>query len=108
MQKKSRLVFLTVVTTKMVKGYFDILQSSLLQKLLSKKVKYISVAQLFHEIFLKTFQIEFSNFCNFVNFFLQDFSYKRWSSIIIDLEALPQPTHLKMTKSKKSLKIVPL
>ena len=76
--------------------------------MLSEKVKYISVAQLVHEIFLKTFQIEFSNFCNFVNFFNGIFLIKRWSSKIIDSEVLPQPTHLKMTKSKKSYKIVPL
>ena len=36
--------------------------------MLSKKVKYFSVAQLFHEISIKTVQVEFPNFHNFVSF----------------------------------------
>ena len=51
----------------------------------------------------------FSNFLQFCKFFYKIFFFiKRWSSKIIDSEVLPQPTHLKMTKSQKSLKIVPL
>ena len=46
----------------MVLELFDILESLLLGKILSKKVKHVSVAQLAYEISLKVFKIEFFNF----------------------------------------------
>ena len=53
----------------MVLELFDILESLLLGKILSKKVKHVSIAQLAYEISLKTFKIEFFNFHDFVRFF---------------------------------------
>ena len=53
----------------MVLELFNILESLLLGKILSKKIKHVSVAQLAYEISLKPSKIEFFNFHDFVSFF---------------------------------------
>ena len=58
----------------MVLELFSDLQSCLLWKIVSEKVRYVFVAQLVHEILLKAFKIDFSNFHDFVNFFTIFFS----------------------------------
>ena len=92
----------------MVLEFFKTLKSCLVLQIFSKKVKYISVAQLVREISLKTFQIEFSNFRNFIEkfyrtFLLKDGVLKSWIQSF-----LAKPPNLKMTKSQKYLKIGPL
>ena len=57
----------------MVLELFGDLQSRLLCKILSEKVRRVSVAQLVHAISLKAFKIDFFNFHDFVNFFTNFF-----------------------------------
>ena len=57
----------------MVLELFCDLQSCLLWKILSEKVKHVSVAQLVHEILLKVSKIYFFNFHDFVSFFTNFF-----------------------------------
>ena len=57
----------------MVLEYFGGLKSRFLWKILSKKVRHVSVAQLVHEISLKASKIDFFNFHDFVSFFTNFF-----------------------------------
>ena len=90
--KKNRLVFWAAAS---------IFKSCLFRKILSKKVKCISVAQLVHEISVKTFQVEFSNFHNFVNFFYMILFMKRWNSKMMDLEIFASTTTFEDDKKSK-------
>ena len=70
--------------------------------MLSEKVKYISVAQLVHEILIKTVQVEFSNFHNFVSFFFVIFSSKVSVPKLLIYGVLPQ-NHIKKWLSVKNV-----